>query len=125
MPFLDNQKFGRMAGSGREKTPPPKKEAPKDPSGFGGKSFLSRDELKRWGRRPELFNQTGGISEKDRLKFLDESFGPEYGSYLEKGNWEPEKISKKLREKRFQAKTGAEQAAIDKKIKLWNKFLGK
>lgn len=86
---------------------------------------MSREELMRWGRRPELFTQTGGVSEKDRLRFLQEEFGPEYGSYLEKNKWEVEKITKKLREKKFQAKTGAEQAEIDKKIKLWNKFQGK
>lgn len=125
MPFLDNQRFEKMAGRGKEKAPPPKKEAPKDPSGFGGKPYVNRQELARWGKKPELFGQTGGITERDRLKFLDEEFGPQYGPYLEKNKWEAEKIMKKLREKRFQAKTGSEQVQIDKKIKLWNKFLGK
>lgn len=126
MPFLDKQKFERLAGGSRAKTPPAKKEAPKDSSGFGGKTALSRDELRRWGRRPELFTQTGGLSEEKRVKYLDEMLEPKkYGSYLEKSNWEPEKIERELREKRFQAKTGAEQKAIDEKIRLWNKFRGK
>ncbi|MBI4101446.1 MAG: hypothetical protein HY443_00585 [Candidatus Nealsonbacteria bacterium] len=127
MPFLDPANFGKLFSSGAraQKAPPAKKEAPKDSTGFGGKSHVTRDELNRWGKRPELFSQTGGISEQDRLKFLNEEFGPEYGPYLEKNKWEAEKIVKKLREKRFQAKTGSEQIQIDKKIKVWNKFLGK
>lgn len=133
MPFIDKQKFEKLVGSGREKANPVKevkKEAPKDLSGFGGKPYLTHQELSRWGKKPELFTKTGGVSEKDRLGMLEESFSPKYGPLLEKAKrkgekGEPEKILKELQEKKFQAKTGAEQLMIDKKIKLWNKFLGK
>lgn len=104
-----------------EKGKSPKKEIPKNTSGFGGKSHLSREKFREWLRRPEQFKITKTPS-KERAKLERELFGSEYGHYIEKG--EPEKALKKLEIEKYKT-SGVKREKIEKKIKLIKKFLGK
>ena len=116
----------QQPGQGGAKEKPEKilspKEEKKDTSGFAGKPFLKREEFKGWLRRPEAY-KASGLPEAERVKLEKELFGPKYGFFIEKG--EPEKVLKKMETEKFKAATGAENAKIDKRIRLIKKFLGK
>ena len=75
-----------------DKTPLP--NGKKDTSGFGGKPFLKREELKGWLKRPEVYQLTK-VPEQKRVKWEKELFTPEIcRELIEKG--EPEKIKTEL-----------------------------
>jgi hypothetical protein len=102
--------------------PQPPKEVKKDTSAFGGRSYLTREQVRGELRKPAYFKATGW-RERERVKLEKEIFGPEYGHFIERG--EPEKVLKKLEMKKFQARTSTEKSALSKKIKTLRKFLGK
>lgn len=116
--FEKKQEPGR--GEKGEKIPPSKEK--KDTSGFKGKPYLSREELRRWLRGPEAW-KASGLAETERVKLEKELSESKYGYYIERG--EPERAIKELEKEKYKAKTGAEKVKIDKKINLLKKFSGK
>lgn len=119
MPFLDKQKFGKITGSGRAKTPPPK-ETKKDPV-LGEKTYTTQEMGKKWVRKPEVYKTTG-ISESERVKEW-EDMSKQWSFFIEKG--EREKTLKKLGEEKFGAKTTAEIMEAKRKIKILKESLRK
>lgn len=89
-------------------------------SGFGDKKEISRDEFRKWLRKPELFS-ISGMNERERLKF-EEELRKTYGYYLEKH--EMNKIKRNLESERYKEKDRTKRTKIEKKLKIIKKFLG-
>ena len=88
------QKLSQIGG----KTPSSTKEEKKDISMFGGKSFIKKQEGRRWAKRTQSLFRTTGLRETERDKLWQRLFekGKEYIQKedpkrvlreLEKGKW--------------------------------------
>jgi len=89
-------------------------------SGFGDKKYLSRDEFRKWLRKPELFNITG-MKESERLKY-EEELRKVYGSYLE--SHEINRIKKDLEMEIAKEMDSKKRLQLGKRLKLIKQFLG-
>lgn len=104
----------------KQKQPIQKKEKV-DTSIFGGKSFITRQQLRESARKNPFIPDSGGTIFKDRLKKAEERF-KKSGSHITKQ--EGNRMLKKIREEKYRAKTGTEKLALDREGRYYKKLFG-